>query len=119
MALIHGIDRDSALAAAMTATGTIVPQSGIPVNAAGELRTTVIAGAPPAGSVLRQGVSYASDGTLQVTLDAIGQVVNGVAYTLAGVVCHTVGAPSNNSPRAYIPGIGMVLVDTTGRLHVS
>lgn len=103
----------------MTASGTIVPQSGIPVAANGELRTTVIAGAPPGGSIVRQGVSFASDGTLQVTLDAIGQIRGGVAYTLAGVVCHTVGAPDNNSKLASIPGIGRVLVDVNGRFHVS
>lgn len=119
MTLLHGIDRDSGGAASMTSAGTIEPQGGVPVMANGDIRTTIIAGAPPAGSVLRQGVSYASDGTLQVTTDAIGQVKLGVAYTLVGVVCHTTNAPGNTSTRAYIPGIGAVLVDATGRVHVS
>ena len=103
----------------MTATGTIAPQGGIPVAANGDLRTTIIAGAPPGGSILREGVSYAADGSLHVTLDATGQIKGGIAYTLAGVVCHVVSAPANTSVRAWLPGIGLVFVDQTGRLHVS
>ena len=104
----------------MTASGTIVPQSSIPIAANGDLRTTIIAGAPPGGSTLEHGVSYAADGSLHVTLDAIGIVKGGVAYTLAGVVCHTVTTPpANGAARATIPGIGEVLVDASGRLYVS
>jgi hypothetical protein len=120
MTLLHGIDRDAAGAASMTATGTITYQVGVPITAPGELRTTSITGAPPAGSVLRHGMSFASDGTLQVTTDAIGQVSGGVAFTAAGVLCITTNAPANTSTQAFLRGLGvMVLVDTVGRVHVS
>lgn len=66
-----------------------------------------------------KGVSYASDGTLQTTTDAIGIVSNGVAYTAARVLCITANAPDNNSKGAYVPNIGYVLVDSTGRVHVA
>jgi len=116
---MHGIDRDAAGAASMTATGTISPQVGIPIAANGDLRTTVIAGAPPGGSTMRHGMSYAADGSLHVTLDAIGIVRGGAAYTLAGVLCHTTSAPTNTSKQVFIHGVGVVLVDSTGRVHVS
>lgn len=119
MTLLHGMDRDAAGAVSMTATGTIIPQNGKPLTAIGELRTTVITGAPPGGSVVRNGVSFASDGSLQVTTDSIGLVDKGVAYTANRVVCHTTNAPSNSSRYVYLPGIGTVLVDSTGLLHVS
>jgi len=119
MTLLHGIDRDAAGAASMTSAGTIAPQGGIPLLANGDLRTTIIAGAPPGGSTMRHGMSFAADGSLHVTTDAIGQVKGGIAYTLLGVVCHVVSAPGNTSVRAWLPGIGMVMVDATGRVHVS
>lgn len=119
MTLLNGIDRDAGGAVSMTAAGTIAPQGGMPLLANGDLRTTVIAGAPPGGSTMRHGMSYAANGSLHVTLDAIGTVRGGVAYTLAGVLCHTTSAPTNASRRVFVDGIGAVLIDATGRVHVS
>jgi hypothetical protein len=119
MTLLHGVDRDAAGAVSQTATGTIAPQGGMPVAANGELRTTTIAGAPPVDSTVRHGQSYAADGSLHVTADAIEIVRGGVAYTLAGALCITVSAPANSSKYAYVRGIGVALVDTGGRMHVS
>src|SRR5688572_30253394 len=119
MALMHGVDRDAGGAASMTAAGTIAPQCGIPILANGDLRTTVIAGAPPSGSTMRHGMSYAADGSLHVTLHAIRAVRAGAAYTLAGVLCHTTSAPTNASKQVFIHGVGVVLVDANGRIHVS
>jgi hypothetical protein len=119
MALLNGIDRDAPGAVAQTATGTIVYQSGMPLTSLGELRTTTITGAPPGGSTVNQGLSLAADGSIHVTADAIGIVQAGVAYTALGVLCITTNAPDNNSKTAYVPQIGMVRVDATGRVHVS
>lgn len=121
MALSEGVDRGSGgEVVAMTATGTIVyAEGGVPVTATGELRTTIITGAPPAGSITVAGLSYASDGTIQVTTDAIGLVDKGIAYTAARVLCHTTNAVTSASTRAYLPGIGTALVDASGRVHVS
>jgi hypothetical protein len=119
MALLHGVDRDAAGAINMTASGTIILEHSIPVTVAGELRTTVITGSPPAGSRTVFGLSFASDGTIQCTTDAIALVVNGIAYTADRVLCHTTNAPDNNSKRAFPPLLGSVLVDLTGRVHVA
>ncbi len=119
MSLLFGIDRDAAGAVAQTATGTITFQAARPVTSLGELRTTTITGAPPAGSFVNRGLSYAADGSIQVTADAIGLMQSGVAYTAACVLCITTNAPSNTSKQAFIQNIGMVLVDSTGRVHVS
>lgn len=119
MTLLHGVDRDAAGAVAMTSAGTIVYKSGIPVTALGELRTTSTTGAPAAGSFVVAGLCYAADGTIRVTTDAIGKVVGGVAYTALNVLCITTDAPTAASTQAFVPGIGTVLVNAAGRVHVS
>jgi len=119
MALLHGIDRGSDGSLSVTASGTIVFQNGIPLTSGGDLRTTANTGAPPAGTKVIRGVAYASDGTILTTTDAIGLVDNGIAYTTDRIVCVTANAVANSSKSAYLPGVGFVLVDTTGRVHVS
>src|SRR5678816_2977737 len=119
MTLLHGIDRDAPGALSVTATGTIVYHAGIPLTALGDLRTTAITGAPPGGSTVNRGLSYAADGSIHTTTDAIGIVEKGVAYTAARVLCITANAPDNNSRRVFIQNIGVVLADATGRVHVS
>jgi hypothetical protein len=117
MALLFGVDRDANGAISMTATGTIVPQGGIPVTAGGEVVTTSITGSPPAGSKIVNGFSRAADDTIQVTTDAIGIVRGGIAFTLESVLCITANAPDNTSKRAG--DFLAPLVDSTGRVHVS
>lgn len=117
--LLHGIERAANGSLSVTAAGTIVYKSGMPLTALGEVRTTATTGAPAAGSIVKQGVCFAADGTLRTTTDAIGKVVGGVAYTSLNVLCITTNAPAATSKQAFVPGIGMVLVDTTCRVHVS
>jgi len=117
MALLHGIDRGTGEATNIESNGPNVPQCGIPITPVGALWVSEISGAQV--GLTRMGVQYANDGSMYVTLDAVGIVKGGVAYTTAGVVCETVSAPANGAQRAFIPGIGVVLVDVAGRVYVS
>lgn len=119
MSLLQGIDRGAGGSASATSTGTFVYADGVPETPAGFLLTTATTGAPAAGSTVRWGVCFAADGTIRTTTDAIGLVDKGVAYTAARVLCITANAPNFNSRYAYVPHIGLLLVDSTGRVHVS
>lgn len=117
MALLEGIERDGG-AVAMTSEGTIVLACGVPVTAAREVRTNTIEGAPESKK-LKHGLSFHTDGSINVTEDSPGRISGGVALTANGVLCITTDAPDNDSRRAYLPGVGTVLVNQLGQMHVA
>lgn len=117
MAEKGGIDRKTSGAVNTTTTGTVAPRFGTP-KVAGVLKTASVTGAPGAGTFYRGGVSYAADGAINTTTDAIATTRRGVALSASGVIVTTTNAPSSSSRVAHINTVGEVLVDQFGRLHV-